>query len=303
MLSANLFKLAGMPVQEAAAAQLRVNGLNPAVSGQGVCTFSQSITHGALARTEALGADWAANHSPADPDGNLYRVDDHIAGNSGVSNRFKYPDTTDPDRYDDIYVKQTNADLNDFTDLADLFRALNTTTNSAAFLAGVRARANLDQWIDYLVLDSLVGNMEGGLLRRTDDFCMYRGVLDPRFVLISHDFDSTLGLNGASGLNRTLFSYVDNSNWWLGGRIDPAVFRPRVPAPLLRPHSRPVRQPLHQRPHGSPDRPNADRLGARRHHHRHQDLRGQPASQCPEPNSPGERLPAIGHHHRHQRAG
>lgn len=221
MLSANFFKLAGLPVQDAAGAQLRVNGLNPATSGQGVGTFTQSITHGALSRTESLGGDWAASHFPGDPDGNLYRVDDHDTGNSTNSNKFRNPGTANPDVYDDIYLKQTNADLNDYSDLWRLFTALNATTNSAAYVAGVRSNLNAEQWIDFLVMDSLVGNREGGLSSgRTDDFSMYRGVTDPRFVLIPHDFDTTLGQNSPSGLTRGIFSHIDGS---LGASVDGLV--------------------------------------------------------------------------------
>lgn len=210
--AAAIFQLGGMAVQEAAAAQLRVNGLNPAVSSQGVGTFTQTITNGALARTEALGGDWASNHFPNDDAGNLYRVDDHDTGTSAASNRFQYPGNATPTSYQDIYRKQTNADLNDFSDLAGLFQSLNdAASSSAVFAANLRAKANVDQWLTYIALDSLVGNMEGGLTTgRTDDFSMYRGLTDQRFVLVPHDFDTTLGQNTPNGLTRSIFSHVPN---------------------------------------------------------------------------------------------
>ena len=210
ILSANIFVLGGMPVQDGAPAQLRVNGLNPAVPNQGVGNFQQAITYGAFARTEALGGDWASNHYPADDGGNIYRVDDHDIGGSGASNRFQYPGSSNPAVYQDIYRKQTNADQNDYSDLAALFEALNdAAATPAVFAANVRARANVEQWMAYIALDSLVGNMEGGITTgRTDDFSMYRGLVDQRFVLVPHDFDTTLGQGVGNGLTRSIFSHV-----------------------------------------------------------------------------------------------
>ena len=207
--AAAIFQLGGMPVQNSAPAQLRLNGLNPAISGQGVGMFAQSTTYGSLARIEALGGDWAANHFPRDDEGNLYRVDDHDTGNS-TTNGFRYVNSTNPDLYDDIYLKQTNQDENDYSDLSGLFRALNDTSASPSqFAANLRQHCDVEQWLTYIALDSLTGNMEGGLTTgRVDDFSLYRGVTDPRFVLVPHDLDTTMGQNVPSGLSRSIFSHL-----------------------------------------------------------------------------------------------
>lgn len=211
VLGTAAYALAGLPVQEAAPVQVRLNGTNYAVPFAPGNDFDAAITRGSYARVETLGGDWADRHYPEDSEGNLYRVDDHAPGNSSVTNDFRYPGSADPDVYDDVYFKQTNQDLNDYSDLAALFNALNNAP-AGEFYAQITTRLNLDQWLTYFAIDALMGNMEGGFVNgRTDDFSMYRGTRDPRFVLIPHDMDTTFnyGTGGAGNpVTRSLFSYV-----------------------------------------------------------------------------------------------
>ncbi len=214
VLGTAAYALAGVPVQEAAPVQVRLNGTNYAIPFTPGNSFNAAITHGAYARVETLGDDWADRHFPDDSGGNLYRVDDHTPRNSSVSNDFLYPGSADPDLYDDIYLKQTHQDLNDYSDLAALFDALNNTP-AAEFYQRISSHLNLDHWLAYFAIDALMGNMEGGFVSgRTDDFSMYRGVADPRFVLVPHDMDTTFnyGTGGAGNpVTRSLFSYVTSN--------------------------------------------------------------------------------------------
>ncbi len=80
---------------------------------------------------------------------------------------------------------------------------------------------NVEQWFTYLALDALVGNQEGGLpTGRADDCAIYRGVIDPRFVLIPHDFDTCFNLNNDDNLTtpsgRSIFSFHTGSASLLG---------------------------------------------------------------------------------------
>ncbi|MDB6071647.1 MAG: hypothetical protein JWL81_2818, partial [Verrucomicrobiales bacterium] len=77
------------------------------------------------------------------------------------------------------------------------------------------------QWFTYLALDALVGNQEGGLpTGRADDFALYRGMLDPRFTLVPHDFDTCFNLNNDDSLTtpsgRSIFSFHTGSTSLLG---------------------------------------------------------------------------------------
>ena len=61
------------------------------------------------------------------------------------------------------------------------------------FVEEVEAVADIDQWLRFLALNTLIGNNEVGLLTGDplgDDYAMYRGVDDTRFRLIPHDLDT-----------------------------------------------------------------------------------------------------------------
>jgi hypothetical protein len=66
---------------------------------------------------------------------------------------------------------------------------------------------NVPKWLRYIALDSLLMNNETGLnLGQGDDYFLYRGVADPRFVLIPHDLYTILDRGG--GTTRSIFSIV-----------------------------------------------------------------------------------------------
>ena len=67
-----IFALAGIPPQDTAIVQVRVNGANLAQSG--------ALMYGRYARLEGRGREWTQRHFPNDPDGNFYRLDDHDPG-------------------------------------------------------------------------------------------------------------------------------------------------------------------------------------------------------------------------------
>ena len=47
---------------------------------------------------------------------------------------------------------------------------------------------DIDQWLHFLAVDSLIGNREGGLTTgKGDDYALYRGEKDQRFQLVPHD--------------------------------------------------------------------------------------------------------------------
>ncbi|MFL2435404.1 MAG: CotH kinase family protein [Verrucomicrobiales bacterium] len=70
---------------------------------------------------------------------------------------------------------------------------------------------DIDQWLHFLAVDSLVGNREGGLTTgKGDDYALYRGVKDQRFKLVPHDLDTVLDQGTRSGNpNLSIFTYRD----------------------------------------------------------------------------------------------
>ena len=82
-------------------------------------------------------------------------------------------------------------------------------TPDANYVEEVSQVINLPQWLRYIALDALLLNYETGLNRGIgDDYFMYAGVNDPRFVLVPHDLDTVLNQGNARPANG-----VDYSIW------------------------------------------------------------------------------------------
>ena len=220
-LGAFCFERAGIAPQSSVPVRIRVNGLDLAEPGVRM--------YGRYVRNEAIGGDWAKKHYPDDPDGNAYFLDDHNPGAVGTPagnlgrGEFRY-EGTNPASYSDTYIKKTNEELNDYSDLITLTEKL-TNTPDATYLATIQQYADLDQWLTFIATDALIGNQEGGLnAGRADDMGLYRGMIDTRFKFIPHDFDSVFafglgaqdpGPNSTAAVGnpytRSIFSYDGES--------------------------------------------------------------------------------------------
>jgi hypothetical protein len=202
-----LFQLAGLPAPRATAVQVRVNGQNTALS-------DYDHTYGSYVAVEVYNSEWATNHFPDDDKGNLYRCTYVILPNGSriyADLYYKEPrgDIPNPDDYRGNYPKHTNASQDDYSDLFNLIDKLNNPDISDEnFISEVGTAINLEQWLRYLAMDSLLGNKEGGLATGSgDDFAMYRGTEDTRFLLLPHDLDTILGSSYEP--DRNIFTYDD----------------------------------------------------------------------------------------------
>jgi hypothetical protein len=176
-----IFNRAGIFAPKVNATQVRVNGVNLAETG--------SRMYGKYAFLEAVEREFRDDHIAPDPDGNLYTAR-WINTNTQADLAYL---GTDPTPYRDVYFKQSNVSEDDWSDLIQLTNVLNNAPQ-ATFLEEVNKVINLKQWMRYLALNGLLLNGETSLHRGIgDDYDMYRGVNDPRFVLIPHDLDTILG--------------------------------------------------------------------------------------------------------------
>jgi hypothetical protein len=174
-----LGRLAGLPCAEVTPVQVRINGDNLARSG--------SSMYGAYAHVEVIDSDFVQRYFPQDEGGNLYKC---MRSNGPEANLTYQGNRADP--YRPSYLKRTNKALDDFSDVIDLTYVM-TESSDAAYLSDVERVADVDQWLRYLALNALLNNTETSLGNGVgDDYYFYRGVTDPRFVLIPHDFDSIL---------------------------------------------------------------------------------------------------------------
>lgn len=186
-----LYNRAGLPTQLARAVQVRVNGLNYATAGP--------PNYGFYVCNEVLDSEFAARAFPRDSSGNLYRgirlegagADLHYEGD-------------DPSPYRANYFKRTNTSEDDWTDLIELTRVLDRTPD-ADYVAEVRRVADVEKWMLYFAIETLVDNRETNLANGSngtgqgDDYFLYRGVEDPRFVLLPYDLDTILNQGGSAG--------------------------------------------------------------------------------------------------------
>ena len=212
---------AGLATQEAAVVQVRVNGNDLAASG--------AVMFGRYVRVEGRGSDWAKHHFPADPDGNLYRLDDHAySAGDPRSGEFGYEGALTAD-YADTFFKETNKEENDYSDLIGLAKivsapatggtAAQPAITDAAYPAAVATVLDVDQFYQFLAADALIGNAEGGLQSgRADDVSIYRGVVDTRFRFVPHDLDDVFDIGNGFGdpITRSLFSYNTSSGGLTG---------------------------------------------------------------------------------------
>jgi len=199
---------AGVNTESAHIVQLRINAANPAGAG--------SPQYGSYIALEAVNSDMVKAHFPLDSGGNIYRSSsgNHAAGLGYLGNNFSSYVSAG-------YSKQNNSSDNDWTDLIHLCDQLNNVGNTttyavpdAAYVNAVRAVANVEEWMLYFALFTLTESEETSLATGAgDDFSLYRGALDPRFVLIAHDWDTILGEGDTAGVfNTNLFRMVPAVN-------------------------------------------------------------------------------------------
>ena len=209
LMGSVLFQMAGLAAADVDIVRLSVNGTEPAQSDYG-------HTYGFYSAVEVLDADWAERHFPHDDNGNLYRCtyyDDGVHSKTYADLYYKEDpgDTPDPNAYRDNYPKQTNKAADDWTDLFVLIDALNNPDiPDDEYVTAIDAVMDLRQWVRFLAADALMGNREGGLTSGSgDDYALYRGVEDPRFVLVPHDLDTVLGQGDHSYQpDRDIFVYA-----------------------------------------------------------------------------------------------
>ena len=183
LLGNQLFQIAGLPNADTKLLQVRVNGQNLAQSGR--------VMYGVYMFLEPYSGEWAKNHFPNDEDGNVYKCVGFV-GSPQQYATLTYLGT-DPASYRLNYSKDSHGSLEDWTDLIRLTNVL-TNAPAATYEQDVSAVINVDEWIRWFALENLIGNAETNLGNGVgDDYSMYCGVKDPRFVLLPHDFDTILG--------------------------------------------------------------------------------------------------------------
>jgi hypothetical protein len=169
----------------------------PVSTSHAVRVFSNGVdlkNGGIYVHQEVMDNEYAQNHYPTDSGGNLYRgrrPDESPPGGQGAGLVYF---GEDPAPYVS-YLKETNSSEADWSDVIELTRVLNTTSD-AEYASEVRQVVDVEQWFRAMAINALIDNNEYGLLTGDplgDDFAMYRGVEDPRFQMIPYDWDTLFG--------------------------------------------------------------------------------------------------------------
>ena len=183
------------------AVKVRVNNANLATSG--------SPMFGSYAANEAYNTDWAENHFPLDGGGNGYRAQRNID-----PSEFDYRGEN-PSSYRNTYFKESNVSEDDWRDLIVMHNVMGLNGVVPFVEGNVRQVVNVEQWFTHLAVMSLMANSESGLNSgHNDDYFMYRGVNDPRFILVFHDLDQLFDRAGqALGTSDTIWgaAYIQGS--------------------------------------------------------------------------------------------
>ncbi len=208
-LGAALFHVAGLPGFTATPVQVRLNSVDRATAAPQA---------GSYVHVEVIDNEWANDHLPDDDQGNVYtkrRPDNDMAYRGSTTTPYYNPANDPQDYLNDGWEKKTNESENDWSDLNEMLRVLNQVDPAAgvSYFDRLNAVVDVDQWTRYIALMVLMNSRETSISNGTDDdYDIYRGVVDPRFILVPHDLD-TIFNQGDTGTNptATIFQPIDAS--------------------------------------------------------------------------------------------
>jgi hypothetical protein len=175
-----LSSLSGLNTEAARIVRVLVNNVNRADE-------RYTRNYGFYIHLESTDDEYVARHFPNDREGNVYR-----GSTGGHSATMDYLGT-DWTRYLDAgYFKQNNVAANDWSDLINLTRVLSTTPD-AQYAEAVRQVADVEEWMRYFAVFSLLLSRETSFATgRGDDYSFFIGRNDPRCLLLAHDWDTIL---------------------------------------------------------------------------------------------------------------
>jgi len=195
-----LFRISGLAQCEATSVQARLNGENLAGSG--------AKMYGSYVYGEVVDTEFADNHYPDNNGGNIYKCMRLMRVTHQADLSYKGPS---PEPYRSNYFKRTNTAEDDWSDLIELCYVLDRSPDSN-YAEEVRRVLNAEQWLRHLAINTLLNNNETTLANGNgDDYYLYRGLEDPRFVLIQHDLDSIFGMGDnqdSEGATRSIFRAI-----------------------------------------------------------------------------------------------
>lgn len=200
VLGSAVFRRLKLPMAESRPVQLRINGtnlmLNPYLDGRPIDTNS----FGSYAANEQYNNDFITRAFALDPYGNSYRgIRDQTlcdSSRNSVADLSWHGADYAQAPYTNAYFKQNGFLENDWSDLIDLIAVLNSQNGyqRSNYSREVSRRLNVEEWMQYMAVNTLLDNNETCLANGTgDDYALYRGTNDSRFLALSYDMDTVMG--------------------------------------------------------------------------------------------------------------
>jgi len=193
VLGSAIFRKLEVPMADSRGVQLRINSTN-----QMALSLPNANSFGSYAANEQYNDDFVKRSFPLDPRGNSYRgIRDPQAGVSSIADFTWHGPNIAQAAYTNAYFKQNNEVQNDWSDLITLLGTLNVIpgySSAGTYVADMQRTVNIDEWMRYFAINTLLDNGEtspdNGI---GDDYALYRGTNDTRFLLLPYDADTLMG--------------------------------------------------------------------------------------------------------------
>src|SRR5438309_10631257 len=192
LVGSAIFRRVEVPMADSRVVQLRLNAVD-----EMSLPLPNVNSFGSYAANEQYNNDFVKRSWPLDAHGNSYRgIRTAAADINGVADLTWHGSDYAVDAYTNAYFKQNNFIENDWSDLMALIGVLNVTngTTSATYVSDVQRVLDVDEWMKYMAINTLLDNDETCLANGYgDDYALYRGTNDTRFLVLPYDLDSVMG--------------------------------------------------------------------------------------------------------------
>src|SRR5690606_19206517 len=94
---------------------------------------------------------------------------------------------------DRVYDVNNQTDSDDYSDLVNFIRVLNTTSDED-FICEMEKVFEINDYLKYLAIDILIGNWDGPLYNK-NNFYLYSNPVTGKFHYLPYDLDNTFGID------------------------------------------------------------------------------------------------------------
>ena len=186
-----LAQKSGVVATDAQVIQYRINGSNPAPITPPQNLSGNGAGWGTFVMLKPVDGDLLGDLFPQDPAGDVYRA----SSGSHQVDLYYYGDNLNSYLSRGVY-KTSNRSENEWSDFLSLTYAFSQIPagDSQGYIQAISTNINVKEWMTYFGVCTLMNFGETALCNGIgDDFALYSGEKDRRFVVLGHDFDTIFG--------------------------------------------------------------------------------------------------------------